>query len=142
MDLVANGPLKAAIRRTRVDALLDYFQEWKFRWAMALTKPEADRVLPAFAPPKPRLTEGLLALMAACRTTFTRPDFQAGLQRAFVKVGLVAESAGRYTGHEHSAPRGGAATGRLALRRPIRAGRCARGTRDGEEAFRMGKRVG
>jgi hypothetical protein len=58
MDLVVNGPLKAAIRRTRVDVLLDYFQEWKFRWAMALTKPEADRVLPAFAPPKPRLTRG------------------------------------------------------------------------------------
>lgn len=29
MDLVANAPLKTAIRRTRGQALFDYFQSWK-----------------------------------------------------------------------------------------------------------------
>ena len=31
MDLVVNGPIKAGIRRARIQAIFDYFHSWKIR---------------------------------------------------------------------------------------------------------------
>ena len=85
MDLVVNGPLKAAIRRSRTSNLFDYFQQWKVkRMTASLNKTP----LPDFAPPKPKLSDGLQALLECAATTFTTPEFAKPMQSTFVKVGL------------------------------------------------------
>ena len=98
MDLVVNGPLKAAIRRARCEGLFDYFQVWCKVWHRELAKTNQDeRNLPLFAPPKPTLAEGLATLMNAVNETFEAKEFRAGLRRTYVKVGLAKDSVGRYT---------------------------------------------
>jgi hypothetical protein len=102
MDLVVNGPLKAHMRSFRCAALFRYFQSWKLKWAEELQKPAGTRVMPSFAPPKATLTEGLKMLGNVSKEVFSSPEFKAGIVRAFVKVGLVKESSGRfaeYTSH-------------------------------------------
>ena len=53
MDLVVNGPLKAAIRRHRTRMLLSYFTSWKVSRLNAMVKGDP---LPPFKPPKPSIT--------------------------------------------------------------------------------------
>ena len=97
MDLVVNGPLKAAIRGARARALFKYFQKWKFAWVKELAKSADARAMPAFAPPKPVLADGLRALLTACGDAFIATDFQRGLRRAFEDVGLAPDASGRWT---------------------------------------------
>ena len=88
MDLVVNGPLKAAIRRRRCTGLFDYFQAWKIkRLAAAANK----TTLPPFQPPKPKLADGIAALLDCCSSSLATPEFKAGMKRTFVKVGLLKD---------------------------------------------------
>jgi len=99
MGLVVNGPLKAAIRRARIAALVIHLQEWRLTWSEELRRPEEERSMPA-------LDDGLRPLCTACEETFTTDPFKAGLQRTFEKVGLVPEQSGlhaQYTGDQHCA---------------------------------------
>jgi len=104
MDLVVNGPLKAAIRRERCRALHLAFLSWKAKWAMELLKDAAARRMPPFEPPKPSQAEGLRTLLATCEN-FKAPAFKDGLRRSFVAVGLRPDAAleppafRNYTGH-------------------------------------------
>jgi hypothetical protein len=105
MDLVVNGPLKAAIRRARCAQLFVYFLNFKAKCAQELAKPAAERVMPAFAPPKPKLLDGLIALIKANFGSFTTDAFKAGLRKAFVKVGLAPLEDGafvNYTSHSRA----------------------------------------
>jgi len=63
MDLVVNGPLKAAIRRSRTRELYDFFQAWKISRLKALAE---NKPLPPFKPPKAKLVDGLNALFLSC----------------------------------------------------------------------------
>jgi hypothetical protein len=102
MDLVVNGPLKAHMRRFRCASLFDYFQSWKVKWALELEKPLNTRVMPAFLPPKPLLIDGLNTLKTVAKDVFSTPEFKKGVASAFVKVGLVKDSSGKfveYTSH-------------------------------------------
>ncbi len=89
MDLVVNGPLKAHMRRFRCASLFAYFQCWKVKWLQELLKTAGTRVMPAFAPPKPMLIDGMNMLRMVSAEVFSNADFKAGLVRAFVKVGLA-----------------------------------------------------
>lgn len=108
MDLVVNGPLKAAIRRARSSALLEYFQRFKLVWLQEERKRPSQRKMPAYNPPKPTLFEGIKTVFAACDEVFTKPEFQAGMQRSFVTVGLapIDEDNGyvKYTGRKIHLP--------------------------------------
>ena len=99
MDLVVNGPLKAAIRRARCAQLFVYFLNFKAKCAQELAKPAAERVMPAFAPPKPKLLDGLIALIKANFGSFTTDAFKAGLRKAFVKVGLAPQEGGAFVNY-------------------------------------------
>lgn len=88
MDLVVNGPLKAALRRRRSVALFAALQVHRERVHAARSSGDA-AVLPRWAPPQPRLSDGLRAVFDAHLTDFTTPGFRAGLQRSFVTVGLA-----------------------------------------------------
>ena len=78
MDLVTNAPLKSGIRRARCEALFDYLQEWKIKRLEELTKPEEERNLPPFAPPKPTLATGLATMLKVLRTNLATPKYKAG----------------------------------------------------------------
>ena len=82
MDLVVNGPLKAAIRRQAPHLRL---LPWKYERVKAIAE---GNELPSFAPPVPRLAEGLNALFVALRGRLASPEFISSLARVFVKVGL------------------------------------------------------
>ena len=101
MDLVVNGPLKAAVRRQRTRNLFNYFQTWKIDRLKALT----DQVmLPPFAPPAPKLAEGLMALFEVLKTKLAAPEFNDSLDRIFIKVDLKREPGAdeyvKYTTHK------------------------------------------
>lgn len=85
MDLIVNGPLKAAIRRHRIEGLFNYFQSWKIK---RLAAGAARNPLPGFEPPKPMLADGLKALFDCLNTTLAAENFTSAMSRTFVKVGL------------------------------------------------------
>jgi len=85
MDLVVNGPLKAAIRRSRTRSLFNFFQSWKIRRLTALAEGTEP---PAFQPPKPKVEDGLAVLFECLRVNLTTPQFVASLDKVFVRVGL------------------------------------------------------
>jgi hypothetical protein len=93
MDLVVNGPLKAAIRRHRSDQLYTEFQVYKTKFDAELSKPEAQRNLPMWAPPKPTLAQGLCTLFNTAGGELRTPKFAEGLVRSFRSVGLARDPA-------------------------------------------------
>ena len=92
MDLVVNGPLKAAIRRRRCHGLFDYFQSWKVKRLAATVNKTA---LPPFEPPKPKLADGLEALIDCCKSSLATREFKASMKRTFVKVGLLKDESSK-----------------------------------------------
>ncbi len=106
MDLVVNGPLKAAIRRDRCEQLFAFFIQFKGKCALELMKPLENRVMPTFTPPKPKLIDGLRSLIKACALDLSKETFQDGLRRSFVAVGLAPNEQGAFTNYaSHSRSR-------------------------------------
>uniref|UniRef100_A0A7S2MP25 DDE-1 domain-containing protein n=1 Tax=Haptolina brevifila TaxID=156173 RepID=A0A7S2MP25_9EUKA len=82
MDLVVNSPVKASIRRGRTERLFSDFQRWKMRRLEAMVNKKS---LPPFNPPKPRVHEGLSALLACHDQPFATQDaFKKTLKASFV----------------------------------------------------------
>ena len=73
LDLVVNAPLKAGIRRQRVERLFAYFQNWKFERLRDSTLPANEQERPPFNPPKPTLVDGLTSLLHTVNTTLSTP---------------------------------------------------------------------
>ena len=92
MDLVVNGPLKAAIRRERCMALHTNFLEWKADWKAELDKAAAEQAFKPFDPPTVTLADGLRTLFATCASDFRADNFVKGLRKAFVNVGLALDT--------------------------------------------------
>ena len=102
MDLVVNAPLKAAIRRTRVQSLFGYFQAWKIERLQDELRPVAERKYPNFNPPKPTLRTGLQSLLTTLSTTLATTKFEESMARAFVEACQAPKSDGTfqaYTNH-------------------------------------------
>ena len=81
MDLVVNAPVKAKIRRDRVAKLYNEFQSWKIARMQA---EKHKKPPPPFAPPKPKIVDGLRTLFELPNETFANPRFQQSLKRSFV----------------------------------------------------------
>ena len=96
MDLVVNAPLKAAIRRKRTAGIYDYFQTWRFQRARELAKPESERKLIPFEPPKPKLIDGLRTVLEVEETTLMTDKFKNSLRKCFVSVGMTRNAEGGY----------------------------------------------
>jgi hypothetical protein len=96
MDLVVNGPYKSAVRRKRCYMLFDYCQTWKIRRLQELAKPEGDRDLPAFSPPKVDLPTGLLTSFAVELELFGSASFKSSLKRTFIAAGQAPGANGKY----------------------------------------------
>jgi len=86
MDLVVNGPLKASMRRARGQQSYEYMQTWKLNADKALKEGKS---IPTFSPPLPKFCDGLNILFDTTRELFAKESFVSGLQRCFIKVGLV-----------------------------------------------------
>lgn len=89
MDLVVNGPLKAAIRSERCKQLFHLFQSWKERCQSLLDAGE--KLLPNFDPPRVSQVDGMITLIECWKGRMRSPTFVDGLKRAFVHVGLAPE---------------------------------------------------
>ena len=96
MDLVVNGPYKAGIRRKRIAKLFDYFQQWKICRLQEMAKPEAERELPPFDPPKPTLADGLLQSFEVERELFSKASFKQAIKQTFIKAGQAAQADGSF----------------------------------------------
>jgi len=99
MDLVVNGPLKAAIRKVRAQKLFLYFQDWKIRRLAAAASMSA---LPPFKPPAPKVAEGLHCVLSCMNSTLRSPVCMQSIAKCFVRVGLWPNRDGRfleYTSH-------------------------------------------
>ena len=79
MDLVVNGPIKAGIRRFRIEALFNYFQSWKIKRLQHAAVKDQQGLPPAFAPPKPTQADGLLILLDVLNKNLTTDAFQASM---------------------------------------------------------------
>ena len=111
MDLMVNGPVKAAIRKARCVDLMDYLRQWKAERAAELAKPEDQRRLPAFSPSKPTLNRGLDTVMRAVHGLSASDQFQLSMKKMFFALGqakdpvleLIPGSTGfrKYPGHAH-----------------------------------------
>jgi hypothetical protein len=88
MDLIANAPLKSAIRKMRAMGLFAYFQDWKVKRLLA---EKDDLELPPFNPPKPTLVDGLQATFKCVESSLRSDSFKAAMRRTFVKVGLAPQ---------------------------------------------------
>ena len=91
MDLVVNGPVKAGIRRERIAAIFDYFQNWRIKRLQHDAVVGQDKPAPAFQPPKPKVAEGLLTLLSVLDGSLGTEDFKASLRKSFVDVGLLED---------------------------------------------------
>ena len=91
IDIAVNGPIKAAIRRARCMGMFQYFQDWKARRGVELQKPELERTMPSFSPPAPTVSDGIKAVLAATAAKSEDEDFQDGVHRTFVNVGLLPD---------------------------------------------------
>lgn len=102
MDLVVNAPLKAGIRRDRIQNMFTYFQTWKFERLQDQLLPADQQKRPPFNPPKPTLRDGLLSLFRTLTTTLATNKFQAALARCFIEACQAPREDGSfvtYTNH-------------------------------------------
>eukprot|EP00966_Prymnesium_polylepis_P297546 6874492-Prymnesium_polylepis.1 len=62
MDLIVNGPVKAGIRRARIEALFNFVQSFKIARLQHLAKKDGT-LPPEFKPPKPSQDDGLRTVL-------------------------------------------------------------------------------
>ena len=96
MDLVVNGPVKAGIRRFRIEALFNYFQSWEIKRLQHDAVKDQQELPPAFAPPKPSQAAGLLILLDVLNKNLCTEAFEASMRKCFVTVGFARSSDGEY----------------------------------------------
>lgn len=95
MDLIVNGPLKAGIRRARIEDLFSFFQSWKIARLQHMAKKDGT-LPPAFKPPKPTLAKGLLTIFKVIKENLETPRFKQSMKQCFVHVGLSKGPDGTY----------------------------------------------
>jgi len=107
LDLVVNGFLKAHIRRLRANNLMTYFRQYKRLYNDECQKPQDQRVIPKWNPPKPSMEECILAVMEVMSTgDLTTPKAKASIAATFEKTGSVAQSNGEFVKFTYSASGG------------------------------------
>mmetsp|Transcript_25809 Transcript_25809/g.43322 ORF Transcript_25809/g.43322 Transcript_25809/m.43322 type:complete len:390 (+) Transcript_25809:765-1934(+) len=77
MDLVVNAPCKSAMRRRRVEIILEYFGRYKDEYAVCSI---AGRDPPKYSPPAPALIDGIVQMLEL--------QFKKSIKKCFENVGL------------------------------------------------------
>ena len=95
MDLIVNGPIKAGIRRARIEDLFSYIQSWKI--ARLQHAAQKDGTLPPeFKPPKPSQAKGLLILFKVIKENLETQAFKKSMKLCFQHVGLTKGPGGEF----------------------------------------------
>jgi hypothetical protein len=93
LDLIINGPLKAHVRRKRGENILQYFRHYKQLYNAEMDKPEDERTMPKWNPPKPTVQECILELINVMyddeESTFNEKRFQDKVQSTFLATGTI-----------------------------------------------------
>ena len=85
MDVSVNGPVKAAMRKMRIELSFDYFSEFRANYYQAKAE---GKDLPKFDPPVPTMPDGIAALAQLRDDLFADGKFRDNLRDTFIKVGL------------------------------------------------------
>ena len=93
VDIIGNGPLKAAQRRYRANELYDHHQNYVADCHAALA---SKRPLPNFNPPRSTLPSFLLMHHKIWDETFGAEAFRAAVRRVFIAVGICPDGCGTY----------------------------------------------
>jgi hypothetical protein len=110
LDLIINGPLKAHVRRIRGENILEYFRHYKELYDAEMDKPEEERTMPKWSPPKPTVQECILELISVMyddeRSTFNEEKFQQKVQSTFLTTGTLPRDDGSFVKFKYK-PSGG-----------------------------------
>ena len=100
LDLIINGPLKAHVRRKRGENILQYFIHYKQLYNAEMDKPEDERTMPKWSPPKPTVQECILELINVMyddeESTFNEERFQHKVQSTFLATGTLPREDGSF----------------------------------------------
>ena len=93
IDLVTNGPLKAGMRRKRVQDLYDYMVSWRHQRLKAKSEQQQDPdvVLPPFSPPKPTVDVALKNLFSVEISDLRKDSYKQSLRACFVKASQMVD---------------------------------------------------
>ena len=100
LDLIVNGALKAHIRRTRGESILQYFRHYRDLYNAEMEKPADARIMPRWCPPKPTAQECILELihvMYDSESTFSTQRFKDNVQKSFRSTGTFPKDDGTFT---------------------------------------------
>ena len=93
LDLIINGPLKAHVRRKRGENILQYFKHYTQLYNAEMEKPEDERTMQKWDPPKPTVQECILELINVMyndeASTFNQARFQQKVQNTFLVTGTL-----------------------------------------------------
>ena len=110
LDLIINGPLKAHVRRKRGENILQYFRHYKLLYYAEMDKPEDERTMPRWNPPKPTVQECILELINVMyddeKSTFNQENFQQKVQSTFLTTGTLPREDGSFVKFKYK-PSGG-----------------------------------
>ena len=110
LDLIINGPLKAHVRRKRGENILQYFRHYKLLYYAEMDKPEDERTMPRWNPPKPTVQECILELINVMyddeKSTFKQEKFQQKVQSTFLTTGTLPREDGSFVKFKYK-PSGG-----------------------------------
>lgn len=89
LDLVVNGPLKAYTRKLRGSRIVASFQKFANLYELESLKPEAERQIFEFEPPKPNMLQGIQDLFDLFANGFKEKKFTDGVNRSFINTGCL-----------------------------------------------------
>ena len=91
LDLVVNGPLKAHVRNSRANKIVQCFKSYKIALDANDAKDVADRVDLQFVAPKPEMAECIenLIYLFGGNGDFQKTKFKKGITSSFVKTGTI-----------------------------------------------------
>ena len=100
LDLIINGPQKAHDRCKRGENILQYFRHYKLLYNAEMVKPEDERTMPKWSPPKPTVQECILELINVMyddeESTFNEARFQQKVQSTFLATGTLPREDGSF----------------------------------------------
>ena len=91
MDLAVNAVCKSAMRKLRIEKMLDKIRQFKADlFSYYHNRPHKPK--PIFVPPYPSYRDGVKAMLRLMNTTFSQKSFSESVERVFKRVGLAPDA--------------------------------------------------
>ena len=97
-------------KKKKGENILEYFRHYKELYDAEMDKPEEERTMPKWSPPKPTVQECILELISVMyddeRSTFNEEKFQQKVQSTFLTTGTLPRDDGSFVKFKYK-PSGG-----------------------------------